>query len=118
MKTLLYKTLSLLSLPLTITACDNPVYQSNARAEVRTEANSTPKATPTPVQYSFDRFGEAINILCWDYGRIEETRAYDFDGDGDPDLVIRTNNNQVFIYENRITQHNQKQTSATAESYK
>ena len=36
MKTLLYKTLSLLSLPLTITACDNPVYQSNARAEVRT----------------------------------------------------------------------------------
>ncbi|MFA4952944.1 MAG: hypothetical protein WC584_01870 [Candidatus Pacearchaeota archaeon] len=119
------RNLVLLSLPLAIASCDNPAYQSNARAEVRTEANSAPKVistpapqpTPTPIPYSFDKFGEVINRIR-NQGRIEETRAYDFDGDEDLDIIVRTTYDQIFIYENKIPQHNQRQTSATAESYK
>ena len=108
MKTL-YQTLALLSLPLAI-AC-GPTGPAEHNPLFFKDSKPTPTPQPTPVQYNFDKFGEVINIVsAWDNnkGAIIETRAYDFDGDGDLDIMIRTNANMVIIYENKIPQKNQQ----------
>ena len=100
MKTL-YKTLVLLSLPLSLIACTDK--QKPLRLPFLNEQSNNPIPTQTSSAYSFDKFGEAIKMYRH-YGAIEEIRAYDFDGDGTQDIIVWTNKNKILIYQNKIPQ--------------